>query len=376
MSIDTPEYQQLTLYESLGDEPAVYSAMQEHLNALLPDWVSQPGNTENILLEAMVTGLAMDVMAARMVDMSMIESLMALYGVERDPGAQATSTVRVTVLQRTGSVNIAAGTVFQLVRADTEETVEFETTESVTVVPATSREAVIAVEVNEVGDSANDIPAGSSLETDGEVDGLESARLESAVVGGRNEESDESFLGRAAALLSRQTSTLATAEHFQYAALEVVGVGRAMVLDLYDPAAPTVTTLGHVTVAVADDKGEPLTAAQKQEVQEYLEERALASVTVHVIDPTYTTVDIQVTVLPAEGFTAEVVADGVKDALTAWLSPATWPWAKTASTYQAAAVASQSALVSAVMGVTGGGPLAGAAPLARAGVITVTVQED
>jgi len=374
--MDTPEYQQLALYESLGDEPAVYSAMQDHLNAILPDWVSQPGNTENMLLEAMVTGLSLDVMAARMVDMAMIESLMSLYGVERDPGAQATAAVRVTVLQRTGSVNISAGTIFQLVRADTEETIEFETTEDVTVVPATSREAVIAVQVNEIGDSANDIPAGSSLETDGEVDGLESARLETAVTGGRNEESDESFLGRASALLSRQTSTLATPEHFQYAALEVVGVGRALVLDLYNPAAPGEVSTGHVTVAVADEQGEPLTEAQKLTVQEYLEERAIASIVVHVIDPTYTTVDIQITVLPAEGFMPDVVQAGVQDIIAAWLSPATWPWAPAASTYQAAAVATQSALVASVMAVSGGGPLAGPAPLARAGVVTVTVQED
>ena len=376
MAQDTPEYEQLALYESLGDEPALYSAMQAHLNALLPDWVSQPGNTENVLLESMVTGLALDVMAARMVDTAMVESLMGLYGIVRDPGAQATSKVRVTVLQRTGAVTIPEGTVFQLVRADTEETVEFETTETVTVIPATSREAVISVVVNEVGDAANDIAAGAELDTDGEIDGLEPARLETAVVGGRNEESDDSFLGRATAILSRQTSTLATAEHFQYAALEVVGVGRAMVLDLYNPAAPDTLSAGHVTVAVADEFGEPLTSQQKELVQEYLEERALASLTVHVIDPTYTTVDIQVSVLPAEGFTGAVVQDGVKDVLAAWLHPSTWPWAKTASTFQAAAVASQSALVAAVMNVSGGGPLAGAAPLARAGVITVTVVED
>lgn len=376
MAQDTPEYEQLRLYESLGDEPALYSAMHEHLNALLPDWVSQPGNTENVLLESMVTGLALDVMAARMVDTAMVESLMNLYGIVRDPGAQATSSVRVTVLQRTGSVTIAEGTIFQLVRGDTEETVEFETTETVTVIPATSREAVISVVVNEIGDSANDIQAGAELDTDGEVDGLESARLETAVVGGRNEETDESFLSRATAVLSRQTSTLATADHFQYAALEVVGVGRAMVLDLYNPAAPSELSAGHVTVAVADEQGEPLTADQKLTVQEYLEERALASLTIHVIDPTYTTVNIQISVQPGEGFTNEVVTAGVQEVLALWLNPATWPWAKTASTFQAAAVAAQSALVASVVSVTGGGPLAGAAPLARAGVITVTVVAD
>ena len=377
MALDTPEYQYMDLYESLGDEPALFSAMVEHLNATLDGWVATPGNTELVLLEAMVTGLGLDIMALRMVDSAVVESLMSLYGVVRDPGAEAVAKVRVKVMQRSGAVTIDEGTVFQLVRGDTEETVEFETTEDVTIIASTSREAVISVRVNEVGESPNDIPAGTPLETDGEVDGLESAYLETKVSGGRDEETDERFNARAAAILSRQTSTLATAEHFQYAALEVPGVGRAMVLDLFDPARydplkPDALYPGHVSVAVADAQGEPLSEDAKAAVQEYLEERALASINVHVIDPTYNVVDFTMHVKAAEGFELDLVNESARDMVAAWLSPATWPWTKTASPFQAAAEATTSALVSAVLNVSGGGPLKGAAPLTRPGNIVIT----
>lgn len=380
MAIDTPEYQYMDLYEALGDEPALLTAMVEHLNGRLDGWTATPGNTELVLLEAMVTGLALDVMALRMVDSAVVESLMTLYGVERDPGAQAVATVRVRVMQRTGTVTIDEGTIFQLVRADTEETVEFETTETASIIAATSREAVIAVRVTETGESPNDIQAGTDLDTDGEIDGLESAVLETKVTGGRDEENDDSFNARASAILSRQTSTLATPEHFQYAALEVPGVGRARVLDMFDPArynpaTPDTIFPGHVSVAVADAYGEPLTETVKAAVQEYLEERALASIQVHVIDPNYNTVNFTLHVKAAEGFELSVVDESAADAIRAWLSPATWPWTKTASPFQAAAEATTSALVTSVLNVTGGGALTGPAPLTRAGTITVTSEK-
>src|SRR5690606_418303 len=145
----------------------------------------------------------------------------------------------------------------------------------------------------------------------------------------------------------------------------------SLVLDLYNPAAPTTTSPGHVTVVVADDLGGALSSTTLAAVEEYLSARCIASVTVHVVNPTYTSITFTASVVAASGYTAADAKAAGEAALRAWLNPATWNWSASASPFDAAGILSQVPAIASVTTITGGGSLAKPGPLAKAGTITV-----
>lgn len=370
---DTPEYAYMDLLaDDYGDEPALLTAAIAAVKAAIPEWDAKPGSTEVLLLEGFASLLGLDIMSARMVEGDMVESLMDLYGVVRDPGAPAEGKARLVALPGTPTVTVPEGTTLRYVVPGTDETVDLETLETATIVTATSLEAVVAVRAADIGTTGNGTPPGAELYAIGDFATLERAEVAETLTGGADPEDDDAFLGRAAAVLSRQTSSLVLPEHFQLAAVETPGVGRSLVLDLYNPAAPGSSAPGHVSVVVADTFGELLPAGIKTDVETSLSSKAIASVVVHVIDPTYTTIGYTATVKAAADFTAAEAKEAGEAALRAWLDPATWAWSTSATTFDAAGVLSQVPAIASVTTITGGGALAGPGPLPRPGTITVT----
>ena len=370
--MDTPEFQYTDLLaDEFGDEPALLDAMIAAVKEAIPEWDAKPGSTEVLLLEGFAMILGLDIMALRMVDGAVVESLMDLYGVVRDEGEAATGKAKLIALPGTPTVTIPAGTILRYVVPDTDETVDLETLETVSIVTATSLEAVVSVRATDLGTTGNGTPPGSELNAVGDFATLERAEVYETIKGGEDPESDESFLGRAAAVMSRQTSSLVTPEHFQLGALEVPGVGRSLVLDLYNPASPSATAPGHVTVVVADKDGATLSQAIRDEVEAYLGARCIASVIVHVVSPTYTNISFTASVVAANGYTAADAKDAGEAALREWLNPATWNWSASATTFDAAAVLGRVPAIASVSTITGGGSLGKPGPLARPGTITV-----
>jgi hypothetical protein len=180
-------------------------------------------------------------------------------------------------------------------------------------------------------------------------------------------------MSRASAVLARQASTLVLPEHFAYAALSRPEVGRAKVLDLYNPATAPASAPGHVTVAVTDAAGAVLSAGQRAAIEADLRAGALASLSVHAISPTYTTVNLAVTVRASFGADPVAVKAAVEAAIWAWLSPATWDWSASVGQFALAAVVAAVPGVAEVQTVPASVALSGAAPLPTAGTITATV---
>lgn len=370
---DTPEYQYMDLLANeFGEEPALLEAMVGAFKAVAPEWDAKVGSTEMLLLEGFATTLGLEIMALRMVDGEMVESLMGLYGVTRDPGLPATGKARLVALPGTPTVTVPEGTILRYVVPGLDETVDLETLETATIITSTSLTATVAVRATDLGTTGNGTPAGSELFAVGDFATLDRAEVAETITGGADPEDDDSFLGRAAAVLSRQTSSLVLPEHFQLAAMETPGVGRSRVLDLYNPATPGTTAPGNVSVVIADALGEPVSASIITAVKTALSAKALASVTVHVLSPTYTTVGFVATVKASADFTlAEAKAAG-EAALRAWLSPTAWPWSTSATTFDAAGILAQVPAIASVTTITGGATLAGPGPMARPGTITVT----
>jgi hypothetical protein len=136
------------------------------------------------------------------------------------------------------------------------------------------------------------------------------------------------------------------------------------------------TRAGYVSVAVLDSGGTRLSAIAKADIQARLDARAQANLAVQVIDPAITEVSVTVTVKALAGYDSAAVTTNVTALLEDYLSPDTWGWAATVRRNELIALIDRAEGVDYVVTLdapTTDVALAGAAPLADLGVVTVTV---
>ena len=370
--VDAPELATLKLL-NYGAEPDLVDAAVTHIRARMPEWQPRGGNTELVLLEALAVMLGPEILAIQLVGPQMIEHLMKLYGVTRSPGLPARGRVEISVTPSSPTQVIPAGTRLRLSLDESVASIDLFTTENLSITTGLSLTGQVGVVAETLGAAPNGAPTGAKLAAVDNLPFVESARLVEPLFGGADEEGDASFSARTASTLSRQNVTIQNPRQFELAALSRLGVGRARTLDNYDPATPNTTAFGHVTVALAGMSGEPLPVADMTDTRADLSSQALASLTVHTIEATYTTLDLDVTVKRYLSRDPDDVEASVRAALAAWLDPATWDWRPSVSQFEIVAVLSRADGVAEVVAAPNGFTLNGVAPLPRLGTVNVTV---
>ena len=341
---------------------------------MLPEWDPRQGTVEMALIDSLSVLTGLQVAAIEVMQDNIVEQLVGLRGITRDQGIPAHGRVRFTVTGSAPVQEIPAGTMLRYTVPSTGESFDLVTVDSVAIITSEQLTGDVSVEATEVGDTPNGTPVGITLDVVDSLPFVESAVIAETLTGGAGVESDESFRSRASAGLSRFTATALTLpEHFQSEALTRPGVGRALVLNNTTPGSST-STPGHVTVAVADPAGEPLAPSLVTDLSDHLTGMALASLTIHVAGPSYTSVDVQATVTAAPGVAPEVVQVAVQEAVARYLNPAVWDWSPVVGQYALAAVVGAAPGVRSVVTVPGPISLPGLAPLPRVGTVTVTVQ--
>lgn len=370
--LDAPEYETMNLL-NYGTEPDLVAAAVTHAQAALPQWTPRAGNTEVVLMEALSIILGVEVMAIQMLPAQVLEQLMTLYGVTRDPGRSAVGRVRFTVTNAAPIQTVPAGTRLRFSLVATGETIDLLTQEPLQLLTSERTSGVVSVSTELPGIKANGLPVGTPLDVVDNYPFIETAMVETPLDRGTGVETDSAFYSRAASVLSRLTSTLVLPEHFQYMAVSHAHIGRARVLDLFNPAAPGTVSPGHVTIALTDPNGEPLTAEEVADMAGEMKSQCLASLSLHLIDPTYTTVDLNLTVKASYGFTEQQVRDSVQATLAAWLHPMAWDWAPQVSQYAIVSRVASAAGVAEVQSAPMTKQLTGHAPLPRLGTVNLTV---
>lgn len=358
----------------MGQEVNITQNAVAHLKTMLPEASVSPASTEATLIETLSIMVGPIMAAHQVLPSRVVDHLMTLYGLERYPGYRAEGKVRVTVNPTATEVRLPAGTVLRHYLASSNELREYRTMEDLLILPAESITGEVRVEATTVGTEHNGLPAGATLDpVDAyfiDIDGFE---ISESPRGGEGPESNESWWERSRAQLERQVSTLVVPDQFRSAALTRGEVNRAYVLDLYNPAAPTVEAPGHVTLAVTDSEGLPLTPRERPDLEAWLQDQAMASLQVHVIDANYTTINPTVVVEAAPGATLSIVETAVRDQLARWLSPTTWDWWPEITPYDYVAALDDVAGVARVITVPAKVTLTGKAPLPKLGTVTVTV---
>lgn len=358
----------------MGQEVNIAQNAVAHLKTMLPEASISPASTEAHLIESLAIMVGPIMAAHQVLPSRVVDHLMTLYGLERYPGYRAEGKVLVTVNPTATEVRIASGTVLRHYLASSNELREYRTVEDLLILPAESITGEVRIEATSVGTEHNGLPVGASLDAvDSYFIDVDRFEISETPRGGEGPESNESWWERSRAQLERQVSTLVVPDQFRSAALTRGEVNRAYVLDLYNPAAPTVEAPGHVTLAVTDSEGLPLTPRERTDLEAWLQNQAMASLQVHVIDATYTTINPTVIVEAAPGATLSIVEAAVRDQLARWLSPTTWDWWPEITPYDYVSTLDDVAGVARVITVPAKVTLTGKAPLPKLGTVTVTV---
>lgn len=324
---DLTKYIDLALVDL--DAQDLFDAALLQARTTFPEWSPREGNIEVVLLEAFAQIVAESIYAINGLPSAVTEVLLSMYGIDRDNGEPAHVELEF-YMSGTSGYTIPSGTSINLSVAEDIEPLTFETDVELIIPPGNNTGKVMATATTFTSE-ANGIPAGVLVESNEMLIYVDYIKTSSAVVGGRDEEDDDSYLSRGVQRFQRLTDTLMLPKHFTAAALEQEYVELATTLDNYNPAndldnnGPVGNDVGHVTVAVYGD-GEFVDAGDKAELQEYFNANSLAALVVHIIDPTITSIGVTATVVYEDGVDVVKVTNTIIETLQEYLSTKNWNW--------------------------------------------------
>ncbi|AKL88322.1 hypothetical protein BH789_gp041 [Gordonia phage GMA6] len=374
---DLSQYVELRLYDK--DPNDILRTAITELQSRMPGWNPREDNTEVMLMEALAVAVSESVYAINRLPNAIMTALMRLYGIERDAGAFATTTVEFQVVNTMG-YTIPARTRLLLPPEQGYGSTVFETTAALTI-PYGMTSGTIPVTATEVTDVVNGVPPATRFQVLDQLQYVNGVVNTEIVLGGRVPESDKAWFNRGVQRFGRLTDTLVTPNHFELAALEDPTVRRARALDNFDSTLGTGVPgdhPGHLTLALYGDGG-IMPAVEKQAVIDSFTTRKFAPLILHTVDPVITTVNVNVRVKPNRGYPNERVVDAVSTAVRNWLNTDVWPWKATVYYNELMGVVAELPEVDYVTQLIEPASdvyLAGSAPLANLGTINVSIASE
>lgn len=320
---ESMNYEDVSFIDSTSEDELVEAAI-EKMQVTIPEWEPDESQTEMVLLQAIAVMVGVEVYAINQLPETVLEQLLVLYGVTRSEGVPASATVEFGVDESAPVQTVPAGTRLRFTLEATGETYDLVTAETVTIVTSETLTGTAAAVMEEVGSATNGIED-VQLDVVDPLYFVEYAKFVSPLTGGADEEDDDSLYNRGSARLQRQVATLVLPQQFELAMIEDERVGRAKALNLTDPETPG-ETLGHITVVATDRSGNALNEPLMEELRLRLTDMALAGLTVHVVPPVYTSIDLVVDLVQNRPFNADVVRENVEAKLREYFSPLGWPW--------------------------------------------------
>lgn len=315
----------MTGYIEVAVESNPDSLIQETLEALIagrPGFVPKEAHLEVWLLEVVSRMTAETRYMFNLVPDAIFryfgKSLVSLAPVDGSP-AEALTTW--TMINSTG-YTIPAGTRVAY-RVAGDELVVFKTVENHVVAPGATSLAGVAIEALEVGTYANGLAA-SGLELVDALAYVSSVVATTATSNGVDPEEDAEYLSRLKDEMRLLTPRFVLAADAEVLARRITGVHRALGIDNYNPVGATYGNEKMMTLAVVGADGLALSAPIKAEVEAYLESLRELNFVIHVVDPNYTTINVVFTVVVNSGFDLVDVDARTTQAVTDYLSPASW----------------------------------------------------
>lgn len=302
------------------NEDAIAQDAYDVVSGRVPGWQPTPGTLDTALLEATARQAAeLRRLVLDVSDTAVVQGLAtSVFGYPRFDALPATVTVTFLLSASAAGYVVPAGTTFALAAPD-GTLVAFDTvTDSATVDTAATANAIAV----EVGDAGNGLTGVGVM-----IDALPEVAAVAAVTvsaGGIEVEAEEAYLDRIVRRMAIVAEHPIVPDDFAVMAMDQPGVARAMALDLYDPVTNTTNNARTITVVVQNDAGQPVGGTVSAAVDALLQARREVGFVVHVTDPVYGNLTVAAAIVVQAALDGAATAQAVQDALTAYLSPATW----------------------------------------------------
>lgn len=339
-SPDWAEYVDLTIYDTSPVD--IFNEAIDYARDVLPEWTPQAGQLEVVLIEAIATAAAGVGEAANRVPGAVMETLLLLYGIERDAGQKAVATIDVTMINNSGYV-VPANSAFSYFPPNDGTPLVYILDEDITI-PAGSTTGSGLVTAQDIGIEYNDPPDGSALQVLATMPYLISSSLQAQPEGGTDPETDDEYFTRASTTLQSYSAALTTATQIQSWVLVTYPneVNRCSVYDRRRKSDRDTTSAtydvhdGFALVVVAglnaiitDTSDVPLDTAELEIIEAALDLKTNTGLVTELVNAQLVDVTVDVTVVPFLGYTNSEVTTNITEALNEYLSPNEWDWSET-----------------------------------------------
>jgi hypothetical protein len=301
------------------DTRAIAERIYDGLAERFPGWVARDGNLEVGLTDEWSAVAA----ELRQEAVTVPEAIYQTYGEEvlgipATPPAPATATSSWSAIDDQG-YTVTAGTQLTLARTG-DDLVAFEVLSSVEIPPG--QRAIDGVELVAIADGTQ----GNNLDGPGElIDPLswvEAIDVTQPSAGGLDGQTLEDYLTQLIMLMRLVALRPILPLDFAIMALRVPGVGRAVAMDLFEPATGTWGHARTITLVLTDPDGERADEPVKQQVAAYLDVLREVNFVIHVIDATYEEIDVAYQVVAFAEQDPTMVKEACEAALLDYLAPA------------------------------------------------------
>ncbi|HEY7420302.1 MAG TPA: baseplate J/gp47 family protein, partial [Ktedonobacteraceae bacterium] len=292
-----------------------------YLQNLMPSWIPAEGNLDTWLLEASTTEIA---------------ELVAILSAVPDIIFQYFGASLMQISQRTASAaqgsttwyfidsnghTIPAGTQVAI-RNNVGESIPFFTVADVAVASGSDRTDIGAVFISAINAGTEANALGGAVDLLDILDFVDHVIVEGTTSGGIDAETDRDYMNRLVDTLTLLTLTPILPEDFATLARSIPPAYRVTVLDCYNPADDTFNNPRMVTIAAIDITGEAVDTATKTNIKNKLQSVREINFIVNMMDPTYTTIDVTVTVEAVEGHDHATVLNDTTTRILSFLNPA------------------------------------------------------
>ena len=294
-----------------------------YLEEQVPGWLPSPGNLEAWLVEALSQ------FASELRDLVALvpDAIFAYYGESilglppYEPVA-ATGVTTWTAIDTKGYI-VDAGTLVAVTPTADVTSYAFAVGTTFQIPAGQTQASGIEIQAIEPGAAASGLTG--EVEVIDPLDFVASVTLAAPTTGGSDVETIDAYLARLSDLLTLLSPRPILPQDFAVLVQRTIPeIARATAIDLYNPTTGETDCPRCVTVAVVGADGEPVPSEAKQAADDLLQSSREVNFLAFIIDPAYTTIDVDFVVTAYPGFDLADVEARAIDAVTSFLSPETW----------------------------------------------------
>lgn len=330
-SPDFSSYLDLTVYDkSIQD---IYREALTYARTALPEWTPRTGTIEDAVLQAASYQSGFLAGAINRLPNGVMETLLKLFGIDRNDGTAPTGTVTVTVVDAAG-YSIPVGTRFgyRETTGGASTLYVFETTAALIInAGATSGNVAIRGLYREQYPS---LQSGTALLTLTSISSISTVTLTQDLSVGDDPETDAEYFNRGLTKLNSYSSSFVLPRQMESYLLSTYSdIYRVKVYSRLNSAGTLAASVspsanGYVTVFASSVGASAVTTAASA-IAADLAERTVPGLSIGVRTPITATINVATTIAPIAGYTNAEIEGRVTEALTAYLNPDNWDWETT-----------------------------------------------